>query len=160
MVLKRGQHLETVIDGLGILEHSCKGRGKFRLFDNHVHAQHFFCKFLNELYDLKLEVLNRIVKNHPAIDLGDRKAGQAFQVTSDGSSEKIQKTLGTFARPDRQPVGQRGDLLPVGRLPDEDLIDQVVDNLFANGFVYGYESTSRKRSTARRASAARRGSAG
>jgi hypothetical protein len=49
-------------------------------------------------YGLKLIVLDRIQENHPAIDLGDPVKRHAFQVSSDGSSTKVQSTLDGFAR--------------------------------------------------------------
>jgi hypothetical protein len=48
------------------------------------------------MYGLSLEVMDRIQANFPAIDLGDKKAGVAFQVTVDKSGAKIQQTLNTF----------------------------------------------------------------
>lgn len=94
MVLKKEPSLKTVVDGLSILRAACEGRGKLGLTDLHVLAESFFCPFLNEAYKLKLKVLKT---GHPAIDLGDAKAGEAFQITSDNSKKKIQDTLDTYS---------------------------------------------------------------
>lgn len=53
---------------------------------------------LNQLYGLSLVDLNLEKYNHPAIDLGDYFSGQAIQVTSDGSNEKMKKTIATLER--------------------------------------------------------------
>ena len=94
MVLRKEPLLKTVVDGLSILRAACEGRGKLGLTDLHLFAEVFFCPFLNDAYGLKLENLKT---GHPAIDLGDAKAGVAFQVTSDNSKKKIQNTLDTYA---------------------------------------------------------------
>lgn len=50
-----------------------------------------------EVYDLPgLINLNSQSPNYPAIDLGDERKGIAFQVTSDGSSNKVKVTLQGF----------------------------------------------------------------
>lgn len=94
MVLKKEPLLKIVVDGLNILRAACEGRAKLGLTDLHVLAESFFCPFLNEAYGLKLKVLKT---GHPAIDLGDSKAGKAFQITSDNSKRKIQDTLDTYS---------------------------------------------------------------
>lgn len=53
---------------------------------------------LNQLYGLSLVDLNLEKYNHPAIDLGDYFSGKAIQVTSDGSNEKMKKTIATLER--------------------------------------------------------------
>lgn len=94
MVLKKEPLLKTVIDGLMMLKVSCEGRGKLGLVDlNHL-AEAFFCRFLNEAYDLELKVLKT---GHSAIDLADAAAGVAYQITSDNTKAKIQETLKNFA---------------------------------------------------------------
>ncbi|MCX8959318.1 hypothetical protein EHW64_17990 [Erwinia psidii] len=53
---------------------------------------------LNKIFGLSLVNLNKIKHNHPAIDLGDYGTGSAFQVTSDGSREKFEKTIEMFVK--------------------------------------------------------------
>ncbi|HEV3383229.1 MAG TPA: SMEK domain-containing protein [Gemmata sp.] len=90
MVLKKEPLLKKILDGLSVLRSACEDRGKLGLLDLHVLAESFFCPFLNETYGLNLKVLKT---RHPAVDLGDTKAGVAFQITADNSKEKIQDTL-------------------------------------------------------------------
>jgi tetratricopeptide (TPR) repeat protein len=97
MISKREQALKTVIDALASLESTCRLRGLIGLLDLNRVAQHFFCRFLNEVYGLNLTELDQIQSNFPAIDLGDTNKRKCFQITSDKSGEKIQTTLDKFA---------------------------------------------------------------
>ncbi len=48
---------------------------------------------LNEIYSYDLENLNTTSNNFPGIDLGDKKARVAFQITSNADSGKVKETL-------------------------------------------------------------------
>jgi energy-coupling factor transporter ATP-binding protein EcfA2 len=52
-------------------------------------------QLLNLIYGYELVDLNQEQSNYPGIDLGDRKAGIAFQVTARTDAKKIRKTLDT-----------------------------------------------------------------
>ncbi len=139
MVFKREVALKAVVDSLALVEKSCELRGLLHLFDAHVLSHHFFCRLLNELYTLKLEVMDRIQDNYPAIDLGDTENRTAFQVTTEKTSAKVQHTLEVFARQGLQAkfsklrvlvIGKRQErytalLVPQGVTfdPDEDIVD-------------------------------------
>src|SRR4051794_13459249 len=98
MVLRREEALKIVVDGLSWLAMVCERRGQLHLFDGNTISHEFFRRLLNEIYGLRLAVMDRIHANFPAIDLGDEVTRRAFQVTSDGASPKIQATLDTFVR--------------------------------------------------------------
>lgn len=67
-------------------------------FDFNRGAEDFFALLLNKMYQIDLINMNIIKVNFPAIDLGDKKAGVCFQITSDGSSSKLKDTIETFDR--------------------------------------------------------------
>ncbi|EAY24740.1 SMEK domain-containing protein [Microscilla marina] len=59
-------------------------------------AEYFYRDLLNTIYDWKLTNLNSQTKNAAAIDLGDKNAKVAIQITSDSSSNKVHETLKKF----------------------------------------------------------------
>src|SRR5258707_10182538 len=96
MVFKRADSLAVIADALALIKLSCEQRGWLKLFDNHVVAQHFFCRFLNAAFDLCLVEMDLIQANFPAIDLGDATNRIAYQVTTEPRGEKVQHTLDKF----------------------------------------------------------------
>jgi tetratricopeptide (TPR) repeat protein len=96
MVFKRGDALKMVTQGLAWIKTTCEYQGQLKLLDDHVLAQHFFLRVLNVAYGLRLEAMDRIRPNYPAIDLGDRTNKVAFQVTTEQSGDKVQHTLDKF----------------------------------------------------------------
>jgi hypothetical protein len=96
MVFKRGDALKMVTQGLAWIKTTCEYQGRLKLLDDHVLAQHFFLRVLNVAYGLRLEAMDRIRPNYPAIDLGDRTNKVAFQVTTERSGDKVQHTLDKF----------------------------------------------------------------
>jgi len=68
------------------------------LFDINRIAEDVALMLLNEIYEYQLDNLNQTTNNHSAIDLGDKKNGIAFQVTSSTGIHKIKKNLATFVK--------------------------------------------------------------
>lgn len=67
------------------------------LLDLNILSEDFIRDFFNKIYKLNLENINIVEReNFPAIDLGDKSKKVAIQVTSDGASAKVKKTLGKF----------------------------------------------------------------
>lgn len=66
------------------------------LFDINKIAEDLAAMLLNEIYNYNLINLNYQKHHHSAIDLGDKKNGIAFQVTSRTDADKIKKNLKTF----------------------------------------------------------------
>jgi len=138
MLLKREDAIKVVADGLAWLESSCKYRGLLHLFDNNVLSHHFFCRLLNGLYGLDLEVMDRIQSNYPAIDLGDGAKRIAYQVTTERSGDKMQRTLDKFVEHGLQGkfdklkvlvIGQRQDRYTALTIPNEITFDPAEDIL-------------------------------
>lgn len=146
MVFKREDALKSITDGLAWIAASCETRGLLHLFDSNTLAHHFFCRLLNELYGLKLEVMDRIVANFPAIDLGDAENRRAYQITTEKSGPKVQQTLDTFVRHGLQARFDKLQVLVIGKKqarytaltipqgisfdPEEDILDH--SNLVAD----------------------------
>jgi hypothetical protein len=94
--IQHSDSLAAIADGLALIKSSCEQRGLLKLFDNHVVAQHFFCRFLNAAFGLQLVQMDEIRANYPAIDLGDLTNRVAYQVTTERRSDKVQHTLNKF----------------------------------------------------------------
>lgn len=114
MVLHRTGLLTGIADGLGAIKSSCQARGLLHLFDNNKVAQHFFCRLLNEVYDLELVELDNLEENYPAIDLGDSKKRIAYQITTTKKSDKVTKTLETYCRHGLEAQFDRVVILVIG----------------------------------------------
>jgi hypothetical protein len=80
MELRRQQSLNDITGGIAWLATLCKLRGLIHLLDANVIAHEFFCNFLNEVFDLKLAVLDRVSANFPALDLGDEANSVTIQL--------------------------------------------------------------------------------
>ncbi len=96
MVFKRTDSLGAIADGLAWIRVSCEQRGWLKLFDNHIVAQRFFCRFLNAAFHLHLVEMDLVQANFPAIDLGDTTNRIAYQVTTERGGDKVQHTLDKF----------------------------------------------------------------
>lgn len=93
MEMAREKNFKIITERIAWLVSLCDLRGVIHLFDIHTISHQFFCDLLNEIYDLKLEVLDRIQANFPAIDLGDFHNKRSFQITAEKNSGKINSTL-------------------------------------------------------------------
>ena len=87
------QALRTITEALARIETACRLRGRAGLLDLHRSLQRFFCQFLSVAYGLDLIELDNIQSNFPAIDLGDREGRRCFQITSNKSKDKVERTL-------------------------------------------------------------------
>lgn len=98
MVFKRADALRAITEELGRIVNTCELQGILKLFDNHVQAQHFFCRLLNSIYGLKLQEMDQMQANYPAIDLGDTTNRVAYQITTEKGGDKVQHTLDKFIK--------------------------------------------------------------
>jgi hypothetical protein len=89
-------YLKSFIDKAALAQLIIKGRNSSDLFDINRAAEDFIAGLLNKFFDWNLINLNLEQKNHPAIDLGDKKNKIAVQVTSTTINNKVQHTLTTF----------------------------------------------------------------
>lgn len=67
--------------------------GKLNLTDAHVQSESFVQDLLNAVYGWRLENTNQATANYPCIDLIDTTQKLGIQVSTDNSSDKINKTL-------------------------------------------------------------------
>lgn len=91
--MTRGYFIAAIIDDLSDVSARIKLNNDLGFTDKNRHVEDFFMMVLNRVLKLKLENLNRDNINYPALDLGDRSAGVAFQVTASADSGKINHTL-------------------------------------------------------------------
>ena len=76
---------------------------QMNLLDVNIYSEKIFCKILNRVYDLNLEVTSEIKnKRYPAVDLIDDENQMVVQVTATDKLSKIYHTLRTFDKFDIQ----------------------------------------------------------
>lgn len=92
-MITRGYLVGQIIDDLSDIANQVKTRCDLGLTDLNVHLENFFKDVLNIILEAKLINLNEDRSNEPGLDLGDKKKRVAFQITSQKTSEKIDKTL-------------------------------------------------------------------
>lgn len=95
-MLKKKELLESIAIRLAHLKAYVATVNSIHLFDVNVVAEDFFASLLNEVYGYSLVNLNHSDLNKAAIDLGDSDERVAFQVTSERTKTKVQKTLDKF----------------------------------------------------------------
>ena len=61
-------------------------------------AENFYCGLLNLILGCRLQNMNLVRANYPAIDLGDKHEGLGIQVTSTATRKKVQDTLDAMFR--------------------------------------------------------------
>jgi len=101
MAYKNHQIILRIIDNLSFSSKATALENVIGLFDSNRVAQSFFATLFGYVYGYKnLEELDKLndVSNYPAIDLGDKKAKVAIQVTTQNDHGKIQKTIDKFLK--------------------------------------------------------------
>jgi hypothetical protein len=92
-MITRGYYIGEIIDELAGLDAQVKTRNRLGLTDLTVYAENFFRDILNILLNANLKNLNAERANEPGLDLGDKSKKLAIQVTSTGTTQKVDKTL-------------------------------------------------------------------
>lgn len=92
-MITRGHYIGEIIDSLTEISSKANMRSSLGLTDLNVHLENFFRDILNLIYGYNLVNLNDERSNEPGLDLGDKKVGIAFQITTVKTSQKIKKTL-------------------------------------------------------------------
>lgn len=95
MILK-GKLKKDIIDLLAYFQSSVSLNVKEGYTDLSKDSEDYLMHLLNKLFGISLVNLNEEKKNHPAIDLGDKKYGCAYQVTATADSNKVNETLKKF----------------------------------------------------------------
>lgn len=88
--------LKSISDHFAIWENRISNLNSLNLYDANIFSEHSICELLNYIYDYKLQNINSISKNSPAIDLGDKYNRVSFQITSTSTAKKIQSTIDKF----------------------------------------------------------------
>lgn len=91
--MQRKQYYDGIEMRLNWLVERTNSRAKQNILDLNIHAETFFEKLLNVIYDLCLENLNKFSKNAKGVDLIDRNNKIAFQVTSTATTTKINDSI-------------------------------------------------------------------
>lgn len=92
-MITRGYFIGQIIDELTAVSQQVKSRSGLQLFDLNRYLEDFFKDILNIVYGYSLNNLNEDRSNNPGLDLGDKEAKVAFQVTATKTSAKVNKTL-------------------------------------------------------------------
>lgn len=92
------EYIDAIKGKLTWLETTVRIRAAEGRTDFNKEMEDVVCKVLNLVCGYKLVNMNRLKKNHPAIDLGDETHGIAVQVTSTGTGEKVNHTLQMFEK--------------------------------------------------------------
>ncbi|MCC1487703.1 SMEK domain-containing protein [Bacillus tropicus] len=96
-MIKRLEEIEGIMKGLSLLQYYIKfSSNKLGLHDINKACEPFFCELFNTLWDTNYKRLEYDEKNHPGIDLGDKKVGSSMQITTDGSKTKLRNTIEKF----------------------------------------------------------------
>jgi len=92
-MITRGYYIANIIDDLALISSQIKLRVGLNLTDLNIYLEDFCKWLLNEIYELKLENLNKERSNEPGLDLGDIENQTAYQITSTKTLDKIKNTL-------------------------------------------------------------------
>ena len=98
----RGAFIGPIIDDLDTISSRVRSRSKLGLTDLNRILEDFFKDLLNLIHKANLANLNETRRNAPGLDLGDTTSAtkRAFQVTSQATSQKINKTLAAISDAD------------------------------------------------------------
>lgn len=95
--MNRDDHLNSIAKYVGRMAHEIRALNAVGRFDINSVAEDFLIPVLKLVFDCPdLQNMNRIQANFPAVDLGCATTKVSFQVTTDGSSSKVVKTLEGF----------------------------------------------------------------
>ena len=92
-MLQRGNYLEKINEHIAFLRLEIEQTASMGLYNLNRYSEDFVKHILNLVYDCQLENLNGEKSNFPGLDLGDKKKGIAYQVTSTNTRAKIDGTL-------------------------------------------------------------------
>lgn len=93
LMINTGKKLEGIISMLNNFRSEVEALSSLGLLNINKHSENFIKRILNLTFKLELDNLNDGKSNYPGLDLGDKYANIAFQITATKTSEKIDKTL-------------------------------------------------------------------
>ncbi|MET3436079.1 SMEK domain-containing protein [Sphingomonas sp. 1185] len=95
--MNRDDYLNNIAKYAGRMAHEIRALNAVGRFDINSVAEDFLIPVLKLVFDCPhLQNMNKIQANFPAVDLGCATTRISFQVTTDGSNSKVQKTLEKF----------------------------------------------------------------
>lgn len=92
-MLQREILIADIRKGLAVFQNYVRPGGTLNLTDSNVHAEDFVAELLNSIYGWSLLNTNKVTANYPCIDLIDEQKGLGVQVTAEGGSAKLTKTV-------------------------------------------------------------------
>ncbi|XZE44052.1 SMEK domain-containing protein [Pirellulaceae bacterium SH467] len=92
-MLQREVLIADIRKGLAVFQNYVRPGGTLNLTDSNVHAEDFVAGLLNSIYGWSLLSTNKVTANYPCIDLIDEQQGLGVQVTAEGGSAKLTKTV-------------------------------------------------------------------
>lgn len=96
MVVTRKTGMDSIIERLSYIKSQVEISTSQNLTDINIYTENFFRDFLNLILGHQFQNINIDEKNATAIDLGDKAAKIAVQVTSTNEFSKIEKTVEKF----------------------------------------------------------------
>ena len=93
-MIRKAQLNKEISKYLAILGDALENEGLFGHHDGKIACEDLFKDLFNLIYDLQLENLNNEKDNYPAIDLGDKSIGVAYQITLEKYFYENQKVKG------------------------------------------------------------------
>lgn len=92
-MLQRETLIADIRKGLAVFQDYVRPGGTLNLTDSNVHAEDFVAGLLNSINGWSLVSTNKATANYPCIDLIDMSLGLGVQVTAEGGSPKLTKTV-------------------------------------------------------------------
>ncbi|WP_421851723.1 SMEK domain-containing protein [Marinomonas sp.] len=96
MYLSKDRIIDSISEQLINLSKFVLIKNQMGFTDINSGAEDFFCNLLNMIYGLQLRNMNDLKSNYPAIDLGDKQSRVCFQVTSENTKNKVERTIKKF----------------------------------------------------------------
>jgi len=91
--MNRATYYTYIEEKLTVLCVRIESRGKLNILDLHLHSESFYLHFFNLLFSWKLENLNAVKQNVPAIDLIENNKNIVIQVSATATKNKIESAL-------------------------------------------------------------------
>lgn len=99
MIYERENILKNISKILAITRYDIEQRQILNDYSLNIHAENYFMEIFNFVYGLDLQNANFESKNISCIDLIDKKAKLAYQITTTRTKEKIKNTLQALKKP-------------------------------------------------------------
>jgi len=103
-MISRGHYIGEILDMMALVSKQIEFRCAHGLTDLNIYIEDYYRKILNIALGVNMENLNATRSNEPGLDIGDKTAKIAFQVTSNKTSAKINNTLEKIKDNDLQTV--------------------------------------------------------